>query len=248
MKSNPLFPEGLIILNRKKRGQVIIFLYTALFTIAILIFLSDMAENILSPGFNPPDLFNFIVTLGQISSSVLLVLCYSILFFKAEETLNWIRHGRLDFIQVFAGRFLLILFLTVIIEIISLPWFIYASRISAVPGFISIEVIIINSFALFTYGQVWILGGFIINKNRVAQTVLLWIYIFIYLLISAKILPVINPVLLLHSLIKDLLNNLSVNTVLPLLYPVLYLNLFLLLLNLVTVFVLYVSKVKPDEK
>ena len=248
MKSNPVFLEGFILLHRKKTGQVLIFLYLSLFTIAILIFLPDMAENILSPGFNPPDLFDFIVNLGQISSSIFLVLCYSILFFKAEETLNWIRHGRLNIIQVFTGRFLLILFLTIIVEVISIPWFVFASRISAAPDFTVIGVLLINGFAVFTYGQVWILGGLIINKNRVAQTVLLWIYIFIYLLISAKILPVINPVLLLHSLIKDLLNNLSVNTVLQLLYPVLYLNLFLLLLNLVTVFVLYVSKVKPDEK
>ena len=122
MKSNPVFLEGLILLTGKKRGQLLILLYISLFTFAVLISLPDMAENILSPEFNPPDLFNFIVNSGQISSSVLLVLCYSILFFKAEETLNWIRHGRLNLIQVFTGRFLLVLFFTIIIEVISIPW------------------------------------------------------------------------------------------------------------------------------
>ncbi|MCK5197654.1 MAG: hypothetical protein KAR21_04850 [Spirochaetales bacterium] len=248
MKSNPVFLEGLILLTGKKRGQLLILLYISLFTFAVLISLPDMAENILSPEFNPPDLFNFIVNSGQISSSVLLVLCYSILFFKAEETLNWIRHGRLNIIQVFAGRFLLILFLTIIVEVISIPWFVFASRISATPDFTVIGVLLINGFAVFTYGQVWILGGFIINKNRVAQTVLLWIYIFIYLLISAKILPVINPVLILHSLIMNLPGKPGVHTVLSFLYPLLYLNLFLLLLNLTAVFVLYKRKGKPDEK
>jgi len=247
MRSNPVFLEGLSLLEKKMVGRFLAVLYISVLSIQVVIFLSDAAGNILSPEFNPPNMFNFIIAFGQIGSSILLLISYSILSLRAEEILNWIKHGKLNICQVLAGRFLISLFLTLILGFISIPWFVYVARVSALPGYFAVWAIFFNGIAVLTYGHAWVLAGFLFNKNRVVQTIFIWVYIFIYLLISARIFPAVNPILMLDLLNKSLLNNLDINSIIRIILPALYINLFLLLSTFATAFILWLYKVRIDE-
>jgi hypothetical protein len=229
MKNNPVFLEAINIIGNKKFGGSLITLYISFLTVLLMVSPGGKG-NIMNSGFIPPGIYNFIIISVLILSLLILVLSYSILFFKSEDINSWITHGKLKITRVLFEKFLLIVFVSLVIELISFPWIIYSARISAVPDNIVYCSLFVIFIVLITSGYVWIIAGLLFGNKKVFQTVFIWIYLFIFLVISAKAFPDFNPVILLSDFSQFSQDNLSFDSFIMLIQNLLFINLFLFLL------------------
>lgn len=246
MRNNPVFLEGINILREKLFNRVLIALYISI--LSVLIFVSaEGSGHILGSEFNPPDIFSFILGFVQIFSSFFLVLCYSLLLFRLETAQNWITHGDITSVILFSGKLYLSVFLSIIIVIISSPIIIYSARISTVSDKTAIYSLFFIFTVLFSYGQTWILAGFIFNNKRVIQTITIWVYLFFYLIISAKIIPGYNPVIILTTLLKISSTGLSLEIFIKTIESILLINFFFIIAGFVSANIV-VRKVKVEDE
>lgn len=243
MKNNPVFLEGIFIIGNKRITGAVFTFYITLLTLTLLISPGGKG-NIRYSGFIPPDGFGFIIGSVLIFSSLSVALIYSVLFFKSEEISNWINYGRLTVFRVLAEKFLLMVFISTVTELISLPLIIYSARISAVPETIVFYSLFVIFIVLISSGYVWIIAGSLFSGNKVMQTVVIWIYLFIFLVISAKVLPDFNPVILLSFFNQIPQDNFRFNFLILNIKGLLINNLFLFLLIVFSAFFLSERRIK----
>jgi len=226
MRTNPVFLEVLSILTEKKFGRLMIFLYMVL--LSILLFISpDGNGNILGSNFNPPDIFNFIIISVTVSSSLFIVISYSILNFSLEENKNWITHGNLTPIKIIIGKLKFTILFSIIMVLLTIPLIIFAAFSSLVSILVLVFSILFIEAVIFSLGQVWIFLEILFSNNKVVQSTILWIYLFVYLIISANILPGYNPVIILTSIIKVSKKYLSLEIILERMQSIFYINIIL---------------------
>ena len=246
MRTNPVFLEGLSFLSEEKIGRLMIALYMVI--LSLLLFISPNGNgNILGSIFTPPDIFNFIIVCVSISSSLFIVICFTILNFRFEETKNWITYGNLSSLKIIIGKLKFSILFSLIIVLLSVPLIVYAALSSIVHALSVIFTVVFIFAVLLSLGQVWIFSGILFNNKKVIQSIILWIYLFVYLIISANILPGYNPVLILTSVLKVPYNYLSPEIIFQRIQSIFYINIFLFFVGVISAHFLLHRKNRKNE-
>ncbi len=202
MRTNPLFAEGMEIVEDRFWGRKLLAVYLLFLAVVGLAAAPGQSLGFYMATRQPPSFMQAMTVTVLVSSAILLLAALSRLSIRGERVSRWILYTGIHGRTCAFGKFLFSAFAALTLVSASLPLLLFAANMNGASFSAGVEAGFFILVFLLSYGCLWSLLSMILPGRPVPVILLLWGCAVFQFLFSVRLVPEANPALSLLALMK----------------------------------------------